>query len=283
MPIETKEVIEFAEYLGYKPAEIKDLAELKTKFEGEFVRTSLINEEFEPVKKLIGKAYGSLEVDLQKVAKTNDVNVDEIEGWKDAKMKDKVKLLASKLIESKNTQIEELTKKAGQGNDEKVTELTKAKEKLERKFSDTDELLKTVSREYEDFKVSAANQLKSIKLDTLKASELSKIPFIGDVTTLQKEGYNALVAKELKFDLDESGSKLIVMNSEGKQIPNTKVSGTFLSPEDALISIAAREKLLKLNEVAGTKKEQAKKVTETTTTSTTGSQTRVLGKRLVED
>ncbi|MGK3946259.1 hypothetical protein ABK046_48895, partial [Streptomyces caeruleatus] len=84
--------------------------------------------------------------------------------------------------------IEELTKKAGQGNDEKVTELTKAKEKLERKFSDTDELLKTVSREYEDFKVSAANQLKSIKLDTLKASELSKIPFIGDVTTLQKEG-----------------------------------------------------------------------------------------------
>ena len=69
MAIELKEVIEF---LGYKSDEIKELSDLKTKFDTEFVRAANINEDSEPVKKILGKVYGTLENDFKKIDCNNE-------------------------------------------------------------------------------------------------------------------------------------------------------------------------------------------------------------------
>lgn len=243
MAIELKQVIE---YLGMNPEEIKELDDLKGKFDSEFVRKSAINEDFEPVKKLIGAAYGSFDSDLSNVAKGHEIKVSAIEGWKDAKIKDKVKLLASAIVKSKELQIEELTKKAGQGNDEKVKELTDFLEKEKSKRKDIEALLKNVSTELDTTKQTYESKLKSTKLGTLINSAMAGIKWIDEVTELQTEGFNSIIAKKFKFDLDETG-KLQVTDAEGKLIPNTKVTGTFKTADEVLAEEAIRQNLYKIN------------------------------------
>lgn len=243
MAIELKQVIE---YLGMNPEEIKELDDLKGKFDSEFVRKSAINEDFEPVKKLIGAAYGSFDSDLSNVAKGHEIKVSEIEGWKDAKIKDKVKLLASAIVKNKELQIEELTKKAGQGNDEKVKELTEFLEKEKSKRKDIEALLKNVSTELDTTKQTYESKLKSTKLDTLINSARAGIKWIDGVTELQTEGFNSIISKKFKFDLDETG-KLQVTDAEGKLIPNTKVTGTFKTADEVLAEEAIRQNLYKIN------------------------------------
>lgn len=259
MAIELKQVIEF---LGYKPEELKEFDDLKNKFETEFVRTSAINEEFEPVKKLVGQAYGSFDSDLVKVGKAHDIAVTEIEGWKDAKIKDKIKLLTSELVKTKDAQIEELAKKANQNNDEKLNEITQLLEKEKLKRKDTETLLKSISKEYDDSKASYEGKLKNIKLDTLKGGALGQIKWIDGVTELQSEGFNSIINKKYKFDLDESGNKLVVTDADGKMIPNAKVTGTFKSAEEVLIEEAVKLNLYKLNGDGGKGKPPEKKVQE---------------------
>lgn len=260
MAIELKQVIEF---LGYKPEEIKEFDDLKSKFESEFVRASAINEDFEPVKKLVGQAYGSFDSDLVKVGKAHDIAVTEIEGWKDAKIKDKIKLLTAELVKSKDTLIEDLKVKANQNNDEKLNEITALLEKEKLKRKDTETLLKTVSKEFDDTKASYEGKLKNIKLDTLKGNALGQIKWIDGVTELQSEGFNSIINKKYKFDLDETGNKLVVTDADGKQIQNPKVTGTFKSAEEVLVEEAVKLNLYKLNGDGGKGKPAEKKVAET--------------------
>jgi hypothetical protein len=259
MPIELKQVIEF---LGYKPEEIKELDDLKGKFEAEFVRTSAINEEFEPVKKLIGQAYGSFDSDLVKVGKANDIAVTEIEGWKEAKIKDKLKLLTSELVKSKEAIIKDLTVKASQNNDEKLNEITAALEKEKQKRKDTEGLLQNVSKEFDESKAGYEGKLKNIKLDTLRSNALSQIKWIDGVSELQTKGFNSIINEKYKFDLDEAGNKLVVTDAEGKQIQNPKVTGTFKSAEEVLVEEAVKLSLYKLNGDGGKPKPTEKKVTD---------------------
>ena len=216
MPIETKDIIE---YLGFNPEQVKELEDLKSNFEKEFIRASAITEDFEPVKKIVGKIYGSIETDLTKVAKSHEINLDEISDWKDSKIKDKLKIVTSKLSEKQQSMIDELQKKASQNNDEKVNELSKMLEKKDKKLNDTESLLKSISKEYDEFKNNSSNQLKSIKLDTMKSNLFTQIKFKDGINEIEQEGYNSIIGKKFRFDLDENG-KMIVTDSEGKLIPN---------------------------------------------------------------
>ena len=259
MAIETKEIIAF---LGFKEEEVPTLDALKAKFEPEFIRTSAINAELEPVKKLIGEVYGSVNTDFQKIAKANEINIEDIEEWKNAKVKDKLKILTTEISKKKDSIIEDLTKKASLNNDEKLNEITTLLEKEKQKRKEIDGLLKQVSTDFDAYKVTATDQLKNIKSNTLKNGALSTVKWKDGITELEQEGYNSIINKKYKFELDETGTKLEAKDSEGKQIPNPKVTGTFKTVEEVLVEEAVKLNLYKLNSDNGKKKEVEKKIEE---------------------
>lgn len=262
MALETKEVFE---YLGIKADDIKDLDTFKATFEKDFIKQSNITEENESVKKILGKTFGTLENEIKKVAKGFDLDIDfNSDDLKDKKVTDKLKFVVSEYDAKQKTVIADLTEKAGKGNDEKVKELEEKYNKVLGKANDYQSLLKATTSEFETFKQSSESEKKNVKLDFFKAQELNKVKFKADINEFEKEGYLSKIEKTYKFDLDETG-KAIILDKEGKRIPNPKVNGSFMEIADVLQDEAVKGKLYMLNPDNG----QRRTTTTTTNTATT--------------
>lgn len=248
MPVEAKEVFE---YLGIKPEDVKDLDTFKTKFDSEFIKQSMINEDSEPVKKILGKTFGTLENEIKKKAKAFGLEVDfDAEDFKKKKVTDKFGFVLESFDAQKKTIIDELTEKAGKGNDEKVKELEEKLNKTKSKVSEYEGLWKKTGEEFEAYKQTAAEKEKSVKLDFYKSEALRNVKFKADINEFEKEGYLSKIEKTYKFDLDENG-KAIILDKEGKRIPNPKVSSSFMEIADVLQEEAVKGKLFQLNPDAG--------------------------------
>ena len=262
MALETKEVFE---YLGIKADDIKDLDTFKATFEKDFIKQSNITEENESVKKILGKTFGTLENEIKKVAKGFDLDIDfNSDDLKDKKVTDKLKFVVSEYDAKQKVVIADLTEKAGKGNDEKVKELEDKYNKVLGKANDYQSLLKATTSEFETFKQSSESEKKNVKLDFFKAQELNKVKFKADINEFEKEGYLSKIEKTYKFDLDETG-KAIILDKEGKRIPNPKVNGSFMEIADVLQDEAVKGKLYMLNPDNG----QRRTTTTTTNTATT--------------
>lgn len=273
MPIEVKDVVEF---LGYKADDIKELNDLKTKFDSDFIRTANITEDSEPVKKFLGKTFGTLENEIKKVAKSYDLEIDfDSEDLKGKKVTDKLKFAFSKYDEKNKSVIDELKSKAAQGNDEKVKEWETKYEKLKSKFSDTDSLLKTTIGEYEEFKLKKDSEIKDVKLNVHKSNAYNKAKFIPDINEYTKKGFLTDFESKYIADLDETG-KIIPMTKDGKRIQNPKVTGTFYEFEDLLQEEMIKANLYALNKDGGKPKPQTIKMHQ----SAEGSPVRQVAKRL---
>lgn len=251
MAVETKEILE---YLGLKADDVKDLDTFKTKFDTDFIKQSNITEDLEPVKKILGKTFGTLENEIKKVAKNFELDVDfNSEDLKGKKVTEKLNFVVSEYANKQKAVISELESKVGQGNDEKVKELEEKYKKAVSKAKDYENLLNTTKTDYETFQQNTEKEKKNIKLDFFKSQALAKVKFKADINEYEKEGYISKIEKSLVFDLDENG-KLIVLNKDGKRIPSTKQTGAFMEAEEVLQEEAVKGGLFKLNPDAGTKK-----------------------------
>lgn len=266
MPIELKEV---AEYLGIT-GEIKDLDGFKTAFEKDFIKQSAITEENESVKKILGKTFGTLENEIKKVAKGYELEVDfEAEELKGKKVTDKLKYVVSELDKKNKTIIDDLTIKAGQGNDEKAKEWEEKATKAISKAKDFENLLKTTKTELETVQSNSQKEIKNIKLDIFKTQALGKVKFKADINDIEKEGYMSIIQKNYVFDLDEAG-KPVILDKENKRIPNPKVNGTFMDIEEVLQTEAVKNKLFQLNPDGGKAKPATTFTPAQATTTTPG-------------
>lgn len=244
MSLETKEVFE---YLGIKAEDIKDLEGFKATFEKDFIKQSNITEENEAVKKILGKTFGTLENEVKKVAKNFDLEIDfNSDDLKGKKVTEKLNFVVSEYDKKQKSVIADLTEKAGKGNDEKVKELEEKYSKVLGSLNDHKVLLKTTTNDFETYKQTASEKEKSVKLDFFKTQELSKVKFKADINEFEKEGYLSKIEKTYKFDLDETG-KAIILDKEGKRIPNPKVNGSFMEIADVLQEEAVKGKLFQLN------------------------------------
>ena len=270
MALETKEVFE---YLGITA---DDLEGFKSAFDKDFIKQSNITEENESVKKILGKTFGTLENEIKKVAKGLDLEVDfSSEEMKGKKVTEKLNFVVSEYATKQKTLIDELTEKAGKGNDEKVKELEEKYTKAIGKAKDYESLLKATTTEYETFKQSSETEKKNVKLDFFKAQELNKVKFKADINEFEKEGYLSKIEKTYNFDLDETG-KAIILDKEGKRIPNPKVNGSFMEIGDVLQDEAVKGKLFQLNPDNGQKR------TASTTTTTTVAKNPVTGRQVAQ-
>lgn len=248
MAVETKEILE---YLGLKADDVKDLETFKTKFDTDFIKQSNITEDLEPVKKILGKTFGTLENEVKKIANKFELEVDfNSEDFKGKKVTEKFNFVIGEYDKKKQSIIEELNAKVGQGNDEKVKELETKYTKAINEAKDYKNLLKTTTTDFESYKADSQTKEKNIKLDFFKTQALAKVKFKADINEYEKEGYISKIEKSLVFDLDENG-KLIVLSKEGKRIPSTKQTGAFMEAEEVLQEEAVKGGLFKLNPDAG--------------------------------
>jgi hypothetical protein len=252
---------EIFEYLGVKADDIKSIDDFKACFDKAFVRTTAINQDSEFVKPILGRYFGEQEVELKRMAKAYAVDIESDEFKSAKKVTDKYDLILKKAIESSNNIIKDLEGKVGQGNDEKVKTLETKYEKLKREKAEIESLLSNTTTEYEGFKQKAANDIKGIKLGTLKQKDFSSIKFKSDISEIEKKGFFADIHDRYNFDLDET-ENLVVTTKEGKRIPSAKTTGTFKTAQEILEEEAVKSKVYMVNSDGG--KPAAKPIFTTT-------------------
>lgn len=257
---------EALEYLGFKLDDLKTIDEFKSKFDSTFIKQSNITEDSEPVKKILGKTFGTLENEIKKVAKGFELDVD-FEELKDKKVTEKLKYTFEKYNEKKGEYIKDLEAKAALGNDDKVKEWEKKYEKINQKYKDVEGLLNNTKSEYEQAQNKWQSEIKNVKLNVLTKDAFAKVKLKNDISDFEKRGYMATISEKYKFDLDET-ENLIVKNSKGERIPSSKTTGTFKTIEEILEEEAISGKLIQLNSDGGKPKQQitfGQKVDDTNT------------------
>ena len=234
MAIEAKEILD---YLGFDAAKIADLEAFKKEFEPEagkpiFVRAADVKKSH-VYSSIVGELTGSIQTKVKAIAKkfAVDLTKEEIEG---KQVEDIVSLVLEKQAEGNKSIVDELTAKAGQGNDEKVKEWQDKYSKIESKFNDTKSLLEKTNTDFGLYKETAATQLKNQKLDIFKKDVFGKLKFKQNASELEKIGFNAKVTEKYDFDLDENESFFVKDRNTGARIPSTKVTGQFMSAEEVL-------------------------------------------------
>jgi len=244
------ELKDILEYVGFDADKVKTFDEFKAQFDKSFVKGTALSEDHEFVKPILGKFFNMQENELKKLAKVYEIELDndEFKGLK--KVSEKVDYVLKKKAELSSAKIKELEEKVNLGGDQKLAEAMENHKKLEAKYNDTKGLLDGVKKEYESFKTESANQMKGIKLSTHKEEAMKKVKFLPTISELQREGYQSIVNKKYKFDLDETGN-FFVTDSEGKRIPNPKKAGEFKLPEEVLTEEATAAGLIQQNKDGG--------------------------------
>lgn len=246
MPIEFKDV---AQYLGIDSEKIENFDQFKESFDKEFVRSSAIDESNPFVKSIVGKKVGSLETDLKRLSSQfgADWNSDE---FKDKTISERMKMTADKIVSDHNSIFEEYKKTNGGDKEEVIKEWSKKYEKLKAEKSDLEGLLNTTKSGFETFKSEVENEKKNYKISIEKEGALKDFKWKTGTNDFTKKGFMSELEGKFKLDLSTEG-KLIVTDREGKQIPNPKVAGTFMSWNEVVESEAKKAELYEVNPHSG--------------------------------
>lgn len=252
MALELKDV---AEYIGLKLEDFKTPDEFKTAFDKEFLKQSAINEESEPVKKILGKVFGTLENDIKKVANKFELGIDFDSPDYTAKKKVNEKLhFIIDTIDSKNKlTIAGLTEKANLGNDEKVKEYMTKLEKATQKAKENETLLNSTKTEFETYKTNIATEIKNKTISSIKKDIYSKAKFIPEANDFTKKGFLTTFEEQYNLDIDENENPYIT-NKKGEKIVSTKTSGAFKTPLEVLEEEIIKANLYPKNPQAGREK-----------------------------
>lgn len=252
--MELKDVLD---YLGFEADNIEDF---KQKFDPEFIRkkNALDNEDIK--KTVTGRYFGSQTTNLKKIARERGVELtgEEIEGLQ-------VEEIAGLIVDKMKGNYEDKIKELNESITEPNEALNTLQEKYEKLVNQTKEY-KTANKDLlsqvEKIKADKESEIKNYKLNTYKSSVLSQIKYKQGMSDIEKKGWNSTVNENLVFDYDEEG-KEIVTDKDGNRIPNPKVSGTFLSPSEAVEDLAIKSGVVSTNPHANG---QAVQPTQTVTT-----------------
>lgn len=233
--MEIKEVFDF---LGL-PADIDSVDKLKTKFESKFITKAVAHEDDEIKSKVSGAIYGGLTTEAKRLF-----------GFKSEEIKDKdFKDILKMGAETMGAKIKSLEDAAG--NDERYMNLKKEYDGVLGKFNQTTEDLGKLRKELDDEKATAANQIKSFKVNHAYEAERSKLPFTDGAPEVAKIGFDTVFKSKYKLDLDEQGGP-IVMTQDGKRVANPKRTGEYLGLAEVLdLELEAIPGLKKKNNLNG--------------------------------
>lgn len=175
------------------------------------------------------------------------------------------------LAETKDSEILTLKEKSGDGNDEKLKTLSADLDKWKNKYNEEKTARETAIADAQNKFQEYEGKIKTTKKDFLltKTKEQS-VKWKQGASELEKRGFETLLNEKYNFDLDESDN-LIATDKQGKQIPNPKVAGQFLSLPEVLEMEGVAQKVWEVNSHAKNNSPTPAKVATTPTpVNTTG-------------
>lgn len=285
MEITAENAKELIGYLGIDTSKLKDVEEFKTQFDTSFIKPSAITEDYEPVKKIVGKIYGTLESEIKKVAKAFEVDVD-FEEIKDKKVTDKLRFAVGKINEKSEGLINELKANQGKAPEELVKAWEEKVQNAEKKVKEKDVLLKGVKEEFdgfkqehEKFKLSKDAEIKQTKIDIAKKAVFAKAKFATGIHPLAQDGFFSKFSSKYKIDLDEKDTPFIT-DAEGNKLLSKKVAGEYKNPDELLEEELIAEGLIGLNPKGGLPKPAVVNLKTPADLNPNPANKRTLGKRI---
>lgn len=211
----------------------KPIDEVKGKFHEQFVARAIADSDEEIVNKITGKRMGV----LTNLAKREfGLESSEIEG----KKFEELITIASKKTKA---QIEEL-KAAAEGKNPDAKEWETKIKAAQTERDQFKKMAEEKDREFGEFKQTAEQEKKGLKLGFALTGIKSKIEWSETANDLAKKGFDAHINENYKFDFDESGN-LLAFDKSGNKVENSKKTG-FLTPDEVYKAEAAKHGLLKL-------------------------------------
>jgi hypothetical protein len=222
-----------------------DVNDFKSFVDSKFIaKDAAINDET-IVSAVTGKRLGSA---TTKFAQAFGLKASELNG---KKLED----LFAEVSGSYNSTIEELKKKATEGNDKKLNDLQKALEEKDKSITDYKTLAEQTASELDKTKNEAFGQLKAYKLNDKVSKIKSQISFVDgfEKDAVRKTGFDTLVSSKYVVDLGEN-DEVIVKDTKGHFIPSKLKAGSHADLAEVLSLEAEANGLLKKNNGGGGKK-----------------------------
>lgn len=246
--------MELKDILAYTGIEAENLDDFKAKFNEKFVsdEKQAIQKWLKPI---VGQKFGKVKQNLLAKAREEGIEFTNSE-FENIDLEEVHHELSNRKASKLKTELEQLRSKAGANGDEVVKEWQEKYEKAAQRAAEEEKLRKQLAGEFEGFKSTAANEVKSVKLNYLKNDLMGKLKFKNGISELEKTGFHAHVDKNFKFDFDDTG-KAFVMDSEGNRIRSSKKADEFKSPDEVLNEVALQYNVLAQNPEAGKPKPAA--------------------------
>jgi hypothetical protein len=240
--------IELKDILTFTGIEAESIDDFKENFNNSFVKKDTLLDEIkksnaktgfakEVVDTATGKRMGALAGKLKTNLTKFGIEISE----EDAKKKPLEEIIESAFethISSTSKTIKELTEKANKNSGEQSKELSEKYSKLEQKYNETVKASKALGEEYNTFKEKAANDLKGVKILTVREQAMSKIPKRTDIEQkqygLMLTGFENTIDSKFKIDLDENNQPFIADKKTGERFRNPAKAGEFLGIEEVL-------------------------------------------------
>lgn len=234
--------IELKEVLAFTGIEAESIEDFKTNFEKTFLKKDAALKDKEFVNSIVGKRLHGLANKLKNQVTKYGVEIPD----KDASEKpleDLIEIAFEKYNEATQGTITELTEKASKNSDAQSKELA---EKL-RKTEETNLALKAENKklglDLNEVKIKSADELKGVKIQTIREQAMGKIPKRTDIDQKQYglmwTGFENTIDSKFKIDLDENNAPYIADKKTGERFRDPAKAGEFLGIEDVLKKEAA--------------------------------------------
>lgn len=235
--LKLEEAQELLSFIG-----IEDAEKFKDEFNSKFFtkETAVANEDI--ARAITGKRMKTVESSFLELAKLVDPTVTK------AKLGEKpIEENIAEFVPLFSGRFGELETRAKEGNDKRVNDLEKQLQDREKSLTAYKELADKTASEFEGYKAETANSIKSYKIKHQYEALKSQLPWVDDVTDVQRIGFDTFVQSNYQLDLDEKDN-LIVKDKDGKPV-QSKQKAAMADPMEILDTILDANKLKKNNNV----------------------------------
>lgn len=229
--------IELKDILTFTGIEADSIEDFKAGFEKTFLKRDAALKDKEFVNSVVGKRLHGVSNKLKNQLTKYGVEISDTDA-KEKPLEELIEMGFERYNEATQGTITELTEKANKNSGEQTKDLQEKYSKLESKFNDTKKSLTDLSAEYTGFKEKAANDLKGVKIQTIREQAMSKIPRRSDIEAkqygLMLTGFENTIDSKFKIDLDENNQPYIADKKTGERFRNPAKASEFFTVEEML-------------------------------------------------
>lgn len=242
------EVKELLDALDIQVDEGAELDAVKDKFHAKYVARDIAPNDDDIKGAVLGKHLATLERNLKKQF-TDAFGLDG-EALADFSVKafEQADAETNPIYRAKHkyeTEIAELREKGGKANNKKADELQEKLDKATRDIDSYKTMLEEKDNELETVKSEAEAKHRNWIINQRKSDVLAKFQMSDTVDDYKRRGFEAVFNEKYKLDLEDD--EVVVLDKDGKRVPNSKKSGNATLEDVYKMELEAANMLKKNN------------------------------------